>query len=149
MAAIQPFVNLQPVKGTENKNSNEFIRQLEGCIVIAGIADADRHLYLHLDLKGGALTFFDQLDAAIRNAYDDGVAALRERYLNDQQFHQQKLVFSASKIKPSEESTQDFLTNLQRLALEAFPDIAARAATGRRPAVAAKNRAHERARRVR
>ena len=149
MAAIQPFVNLQPFKGTEKENLNEFIRQLESCIAIAGIADADRHRYLHLHLKGGALTFFDQLDAAVRNAYDDGVAALRERYQNDQRIQLQKLVFSARKLKPSEESAQDFLTDLQRLALEAFPDIAARAAAGGRPAVVAENRAHERARRVR
>ena len=126
MTAIQPFVILQPVKGTEKKYLNEFIRQLEGCIVFAGIADADRHSYLHLHLKGGALTFLDQLDAATRNAYDDGVAALRDRCQNDQRFQQQKLVFSSRKFKTSEESTQVFLTNLQRLALEAFPDIALR-----------------------
>ena len=149
MAAIQPFVNLQPFKGTEKENLNEFIRQLESCIAIAGIADADRHRYLHLHLKGGALTFFDQLAAAVRNDYDAGVTALRERYQNDQRIQLQKLVFSARKLKPAEESAQDFLTDLQRLALEAFPNIAARPAAGGRPQVLAEDRAHERARRVR
>ena len=49
----------------------------------------------------------------------------------------------------SDESPQDFLTELQRLALEAYPDIQARAAAGGRPAVNAENRAQERNRRVR
>ena len=74
---------------------------------------------------------------------------MQERYQNDQRIQLEKLVFSARKLKPSEESAQDFLSDLQRLALEAFPDIAARAAAGGQPAVVAENRAHERARRVR
>ena len=149
MTAIQPFVNLQPFKGTEKENLNEFLRQLASCIQIAGIADNDRHQYLHLLLKGGALTFFDQLPEATRVDYDLAVAALRERYQNDQRVQLQKLIFSARKLKSSEESAQDFLTDLQRLAFEAYPNVVARAAAGGRPAVAAENRALERARRVR
>ena len=61
----------------------------------------------------------------------------------------QKLIFSARKLKSSEESAQDFLTDLQRLALEAHTYVVARAAAGGRPAVAAENRALERARQVR
>ena len=91
MAAIQPFVNLQLFKGTEKENLSEFIRQLESCIVIVGIADADRHRYLHLNLRGSALTFFDKLDADVRNAYDDVVAALRERYQNNQRIQLRNL----------------------------------------------------------
>ena len=49
----------------------------------------------------------------------------------------------------SEESPQYFLTELQRLALEAYPDIQARAAAGGGPAVNVENRAQERTRRVR
>ena len=149
MAAIQPFVNLQPFKGTDKENLNEFLRQLTSCIHIAGINDADRHQYLHLHLKGGALSFFDQLPEATRNDYDLALAALRERYFNDQRIQLQKILFSARKMKPSEESAQDFLTDLQRLALEAYPNVVARAAAAGRPAVAAENRQLERNRRVR
>ena len=149
MAAIQPFVNLQPFKGTEKENLIEFIRQLESCIQIAGINNVDRHQYLHLHLKGGALTFVDQLEQATRENYDLAVTALRERYQNDQRVQLQKLVFSARKLKPSEESAHDFLTDLQRLALEAYPNVVARAAAAGRLAVAAEDRALERARRVR
>ena len=52
-------------------------------------------------------------------------------------------------MKASEESAQDFLTELQRLALEAYPNVAARAAGAGRPAVVAEDRAQERTRRVR
>ena len=115
MAAIQPFVNLQPFKGTEAENNEEFFRQLP---------------------------------QATREDYDNAAAALRERYKNDQHTQLQKLKFQARKLQPSEESVQDFLTELQRLALEAYPDIQARAAAGGRPAVVPENRANERTRRV-
>ena len=59
MAAIQPCVNLQPFKGTGKENIAEFLRQLERWIQIAGIANNDRHQYLHQHFKGGGLTFFD------------------------------------------------------------------------------------------
>ena len=52
-------------------------------------------------------------------------------------------------MKLSDESPQNFLTELQRLALEAYPDIQARAAAGGRPAVNAEKRAQERIGRVR
>ena len=149
MAAIQPFVNLQPFKGTEKENFDEFLRQLESCTQVAGIPDDQRHRYLHLHLKGGALTFFDQQEAAVRDDYDAAVAALRNRYQNDQRIQLQKILFNSRKMKVSDESPQDFLTELQRLALEAYPDIQARAAAGGRPAVNAENRAQERTRRVR
>ena len=149
MAAIQPFVNLQPFKGTEKENFDEFLRQLESCTQVAGIPNDQRHRYLHLHLKGGALTFFDQQEAAVRDDYDAAVAALRNRYQNDQRIQLQKILFNSRKMKVSDESPQDFLTELQRLALEAYPDIQARAAAGGRPAVNAENRAQERTRRVR
>ena len=64
---------------TVQKKINEFLRQLASCIQIAGIANNDRHQYLHLHLKGGAITFFDQLPQTTREDYDLAVAALRER----------------------------------------------------------------------
>ena len=51
---------------------------------VAIIQDANRHTYLHLHLKGGALTFFDLLAQATREAYDDAVTALCVRSKNDQ-----------------------------------------------------------------
>ena len=119
MAAIQPFVNLQPFKGTEKENFDDFLRQLENCTKVAGIPNAQRHRYLHLHLKGGALTFFDQQEAAVRD-YDAAVEALRNRYKNNQRVQLQKILFNSRKMKASDESSQDFLTELQRLALEAY-----------------------------
>ena len=108
-------------KGTEKENLNEFPRQLESCIQVAGVPDADRHRYFHLHLKGGALTFFDQEEAATRDDYNQAVAALRDRYQKDQRIQLQKLLFNSRKMEVSQESAQDFLTELQRLVLEAYP----------------------------
>ena len=149
MAAIQPFVILQPCKGTEKENFEEVIRQLNSCIDVAGIADADRHTYLHLHLKGGAVTYLDQLPETTRTDYANAITALRERYRDDQRVHLQKLLFQSRKIKASDESAQDFFTDLQRLALEAYSNIKALEAAGGRPALLAENREQERNRRIR
>ena len=50
MAAIQPFVDLQPFKATEKENFDESVCQFESCGQVAGIANDRR--YLHL--TGGA-----------------------------------------------------------------------------------------------
>ena len=90
MAAKQPFVNLQPFKVTEAENIEEFFRQLNSGMQVAGISDANRHTYLHLHLKGGALAFFDLVPQATREDYDNAVTALRERFKNDQRIQLQK-----------------------------------------------------------
>ena len=61
MAAIKPFVNLQPFKRTESENIEEFFRQLANCLQVANLHDDIRHQYFHLHLKSGALAFFDQI----------------------------------------------------------------------------------------
>ena len=99
MAAIQPLVNLQPFKGTEKENFDELLRQLEICTQVAGIPNDQRHRYLHLYLKGGALTFFDQQEAAVRDDYDAAVNALRTRYKNDRNIQHQKMLFNSRKMK--------------------------------------------------
>ena len=93
MGHIQPIVNIQPFKGLETENFDEFERQLTSSIGIAGIADADRHLYLHLHLKGGALAYFDQMPAATRQEYDLAIAALRQRCVNPQRQELKRIVF--------------------------------------------------------
>ena len=84
MAAIQPFVNLQPFKGTDSENIEEFFRNRASCLQVANIQDDNRHQYLHLRMKGGALTFFDQLSENTRNDFDHAVEGLRNRHKNDQ-----------------------------------------------------------------
>ena len=85
----------------------------------------------------------------MRADYDAAVEALRNRYKNNQRVQLQKILFNSRKMKASDESPQKFLTELQRLALEAYHDIQARAAAGGRPAVITEDRAQERNRRVR
>ena len=56
-------------------------------------ADADRELYLHLHLKGEALAYFDQTQAAIRQDYDLAITALRQRYVNPQRQELKQIIF--------------------------------------------------------
>ena len=133
----------------ENENFDEIERQLTSSIGVAGIADGDRHLYLHLHLKGGALAYYDQLAVPTRGDSDQVIAALRQRCVNPQRQKLKRIGFHSRKFKPDEELASDFLTELQRLATESFSDVAAVAAHHGGAAVAAEYRANERIRRVR
>ena len=66
MAAIQPFVNLQPFKGTQSENIEEFFRQLASSLQVANMHDDNRHQYLYLHLKSRPITFFDQFQENTR-----------------------------------------------------------------------------------
>ena len=148
MAQLQPFINLQPFSGLESDNFNQFENPLRSCIGLAGVEEANRHLYLHLHLKGTALSFFDQLPEATRQNFDEALTSLRNRYVNPDRLESHKLKFTTRKYNASKETVHDFLTELQRMANLAFPDIVARAAADGNPAVAAENCANERNRRV-
>ena len=102
-----------------------------------------------MHLKRGALAYYDQLGAATRGDFDQAIAALRQRYVNLQRQGLKRIVFHSGKFKPVEETASDFLSDLQRLATESFPDVAAVEAHHSRAAVAAEDRANERIRRVR
>ena len=133
----------------ENGNFDEFERQLTSSIGFAGIADEDRNLCVHLHLKRGALAYYDQLGAATRGDFDQAIAELRQRYVNLQRQGLKRTVFHSRKFKPVEETASVFLSDLQRLATESFPDVAAVEAHHSRAAVAAEDNANERIRRVR
>ena len=95
---IQSFVNLQHLKVIEEENLNEFLRQLGSCIQVAVVPNEQRNRYFHLHLKGDVLTFFNQQEAAVRDDYDQAVAALRNIYTNDPKTQRQKLLLAQNEI---------------------------------------------------
>lgn len=122
-AHLQPFINLTPFKGTDKENFPQFENQLRSCLGVANVPDAQKVLYLHLHLRGGALSYFDQLPEATRGNFDLAITALRNRYNNPQRSELHKIVFSTRKFDSTKESPFDFLTDLQRLAILAFPNL--------------------------
>ena len=141
-------MNIPPFKGLEKEKFDEFESQLTSSIGVAGIACGDRHLYLHLHLKRGALAYYDQLATATRGGFDQVIAAPRQRYANPQRQELKRIVFHSTKFEPDEETTSDFVTDLQRLT-ESFPDVVAVTAHHGRGAVAAEDEANERILRLR
>ena len=135
MANIQPIVNIPPFKGLESEKFDEFERQLNSSIGVPGIAVGDRHLYLHLHLKGGALANYE-LAAATRVDFDQAIAPLRQRYVNPQRQELKRIVYKSRKFKPDEETASDFFTDMQGLATESLPDAAVVAAQHCRAALA-------------
>ena len=136
MARLQLSINLQPFTGLESDNFNQFEKQLHCCTGLAAVDEGNRHLYLHLQLKGTALSFFDQFSEATRQYSHEALTSLRNRYVNPDRFESHKLKFTTRKYNASKK--------LQRMTNVAFPDIVARAAADSNPAVAAENHANER-----
>ena len=101
---------MPPFKGTEYENFKEYEWQLVSSFGVAGIQDADGHLYLHLLLKGRALFCCDQLPPNTRQDDGSAIASPRQRYVNPQRAALQRIiVFNQRKFRPSSETVDDFL----------------------------------------
>ena len=140
--ALQPFLKIHTFTGNSNENFDEFESLLQAGIAVGAIAEAQQPAFLKLNLSGGALRFYSGLADATRNDLDDALTALRDRYNQtaNQEFH--RIKFHERKFDSVKESPEDYIVELQRLALRAFPNVAA-GAHG-----AAIDRADERTRRV-
>ena len=142
--ALQPFLKINTFKGISNENFDEFERLLRAAINVGQIAAPQQAPFLQLNLGGGASNFYNSLDAAVRGNLEQSLTALRNRYnqVENQDFH--RIKFQERKFDSEKESPEDFIVELQRLALRAFPNIAA----GPGGVPAAVDRADERTRRV-
>ena len=142
--ALQPFLKINTFTGASKDNFDEFERLLRAAINVGQIAGPQQAPFLQLNLSGGALNFYSSLAAAVRNDLDQALTALRNRYnqVANQEFH--RIKFQERKFDSVKESPEDYIVDLQRLALRAFPNIPA-GAGGAPPAI---DRADERTRRV-
>ena len=115
--ALQPFLKIHTFTGNSNENFDEFESLLRAGLAVGAIAE-------------------------LINDLDDALRALRDRYnqIANQEFH--RIKFHERKFDSVKESPENYIVELQRLALKAFPNVAA-GAHG-----AAIDRADERTRRV-
>ena len=139
---LQPFFKIHTFTVNSNENVDEFESLLGTGTAVGAIAEAQQPAFLKLNLSGRALRFYSGLADATRNNPDDALTALRDRYNKtaNQEFHRVK--FHERKFDSVKESPEDYIVELQRLALRAFPNVAG-VAHG-----AAIDRADERTRRV-
>ena len=79
---ITPVVTIPPFKAIEIENIEEFELHSLSSIGVADIQHTDRHLDLHLHLKGGARAYYDQLPRSTRQDYDAAIASLRQPYVS-------------------------------------------------------------------
>ena len=125
MAALHPpHVSLKLFAGLPNKNWDQFEDLLRASIAVARIpADHNQQArYLHLHLDGNALNYYLRLPENTRNALDDALEQLRNRYSGPDQRHNFELDIQSRKFDPVKEQPDDFLTDLQRLANLAIVD---------------------------
>ena len=140
--ALHPFLKIHTFKVNSNENFDEFKSLLRAGIAVGDIPEAQQPAFLKLNLSGGALRFYSGRADATRNDLDDALTVLRDRYNQtaNQEFH--RIKFHERKFDSVKESPEDYIVELQRLALRAFPNVYA-GANG-----AAIDRADERTRRV-
>ena len=119
----QSPVQITPFSGSDKESYTQFENQLDSSIKYAQVAENARVQFLHLHLKGGALMFFDQM--ADKNDFTAVKGRLKDRYASNKRGELHKLAFEGRKFKPSEESVEDYLTDIQRLGLLAYPDTEA------------------------
>jgi hypothetical protein len=119
----RPYVTVAPFSGSEKENFEQFQRQLGSAILIGDVPVAQRVRFLHLHLTGGALLFFDQLQDDDTATIALATTALRARYANPQRHELHKLAFTTRKFMPSKENVEDYLTELNRLAALAYPEL--------------------------
>ena len=140
--ALQPLLKITSFSGSTNDIFDEFESLLQGAILVGNVGDGAQVSFLKLNLSGGALRFYSSLPHDTQTNLAAALTALRNRYNQaaNQDFH--RICFTDRKFDSTIETPEDFIVDLQRLALRAFPDIAA---VGGANAV---NRADKRTRRV-
>ena len=124
-----PHVSLKRFAGLPNENWDQFEGLLRASIAVARIpADHNQQArYLHLQLDGNALNYYLRLPENTRNALDDALEQLRNRYSGPDQRRNFELFLQSRKFDPVKEQPDDFLTDLQRLAnLAIVDDVGAR-----------------------
>ena len=140
-----PHINLKSFTGSPKENFNQFEGLFRASLAVARIPEADnqRARYLYLHLSGNALNFYLSQPEATRDDVELALTALRERYAGLDKRATTDALLSNRKFDSETEEPDDFLTDLQRLAVVAIPDTAA---AGGNPAV---DRTDERTRRIR
>ena len=139
---VQAFLKITSFTGNSSENFDEFEQILRSGIVVGQVEAAHQPAFLKLNLSGGALRFYGSLAQATQDDLDLALTALRNRYNQTANAEFHRIRFQERKFDSTKESPEDYIVDLQRLALRAFPNIAA---VGGNPAV---NRADERTRRV-
>lgn len=124
LGAQNSVVQIDAFYGLPTEDWGQFERQLESAIgVSATTSERQKVQYMHLNLKAGALVYFDHLPAASKSNFKLAIQDMRKRYGSEKKQDLHKIVFQRRKYNPSKEAPEDFLTDLQRLAGIAFPDI--------------------------
>ena len=119
-----PHIHLKAFSGTPKENFAQFEGLFRASLAVARIPDANhqRARYLHLHLAGNALNFYLAQPEATRDDVDLALTALRDRYAGADKQATTDALLSNRKFDPQTEEPDDYLTDLQRLALVAIPD---------------------------
>ena len=123
--ALQLVLKIHILTGNSNGYFDEFESLLRAGIAVDAIAETQQPAFLTLSLSGGALHLYRGLADATRNDLDNALTALRYRYNQTANQEFQRIKFHQRKFDSAKESPEDYIVELQRLALRAFPNVAA------------------------
>ena len=117
-------VTVEPFHGNEEESFAEFESLLTSSIALVNVQQNARCHFLKLNLKGGALQFYEQLPDAIRNDFEQAKTQLRNTYTtaNRRELHKIEFLNRTFNYQNHKESATDFLTSLHKLAKLAYLD---------------------------
>ena len=117
-------VTVELFHGHEDESFTEFEGLLTSSIALVDVQQNARCHFLKLNVKGGALQFYEQLPEAIRNEFEHTKTRLRDTYttVNRRELHKIEFLNRTFNYQNHKESATDFFTSLHNLAKLAYLD---------------------------
>ncbi len=122
--ALQPLLIITSFSGSKIDIFDEFESLLQATILIGDVGDDAQASFLKFHLSGGASRFYSSLPNDTQTKLAAALTALRNRYDQAANPDIHQIRFNDCKFDSTKETPEDFIADLQRLALRAFPDIA-------------------------
>ena len=114
-------INITPFSGSVTDSFNEFEQLITGAIGVAGIAGAQQSNFQQLHLKGDALSTFSTLPEATRLVFAESIAALRNRFTQDNSREIRIIKLENQKFNPKTDTVKNLLVKLRTEANKAYP----------------------------
>ena len=117
----QPHITLNPLRRKTSENWPDFESLLRSLFNVGNIPNANRRLFLQLDLVDQALQFFRTLPQATRDDFDAAITALRNHYCNPNLRELHKIQLQNLKFDRKIGNPENFLVQVQIKATQAHP----------------------------
>ena len=114
-------ITVEPFGGSEKEDFHQFEQLFRNYVAVAAVGPAQQANFLQLHLRDKALRFHQNLPEATRIDLNLSLDALRNHFCNLQVQEVLVLKLAQEKFDPKKDTPENFLVNLQRKAIRAYP----------------------------